>query len=85
MKSMFRPLCLRVLTFCAALVCASFVRAAEEAKPDPGPAPSADETKAVDELAKHGVHAEPLANGLHWLYVNFRGADKADSSLYAPP
>jgi hypothetical protein len=57
-------------------------------KPDPakvaGPKPSAAETKAVAELAKHGVQARELANGVNWRYANFRVAgSKFDSKVFA--
>jgi hypothetical protein len=57
-------------------------------KPDPakvaGPKPSAAELKAVAELAKHGVQARELANGVNWRYANFRVAgSKFDSKVFA--
>src|SRR6185295_7805938 len=52
-------------------------------KPDPGPAPSPEETKAVEELTKRGVFAGQIASGINWRYVNFRGADKPDAAVYA--
>ncbi|MBI3880413.1 MAG: hypothetical protein HY301_10175 [Verrucomicrobia bacterium] len=39
-----------------------------------GPKPSAAELKAVAELAKAGVQARELANGVNWRYANFRVA-----------
>lgn len=62
--------------------------AAKADKPDPakvaGPKPTAAETKAVAELAKHGVQARELANGVNWRYANFRVAgSKFDSKVFA--
>lgn len=57
-------------------------QAADE-KVDAGPPPSAEETKAVAELAQRGVRADPVANGVNWRYVNFRGAEKPDAALFA--
>jgi len=57
------------------------VRAADE-KPDLGPPPAAEETKAIDELGKRGVFASPIAAGYNWRSINFRGADKPDAELY---
>jgi hypothetical protein len=55
---------------------------AAEDKVDAGPPPSAEETKAVEELSKRGVRADQVANGVNWRYVNFRGAEKPDAALY---
>lgn len=55
---------------------------AAEEKVDAGPPPSAEETKAVEELSKRGVRADQVANGVNWRYVNFRGAEKPDAALY---
>jgi hypothetical protein len=49
-----------------------------------GPKPSAAELKAVAELAKHGVQARELANGVNWRYANFRVAgSKFDAKAFA--
>ncbi|MEZ0258318.1 MAG: leucine-rich repeat domain-containing protein [Chthoniobacter sp.] len=64
------------------LLTASAARAAEE-KVDAGPPSTAEETKAVAELAGRGVRADQVANGVNWRYVNFRGAEKPDAALYA--
>ncbi len=49
-----------------------------------GPKPSAAELKAVQELAKFGVQARELANGVNWRYANFRVAgSKFDSKAFA--
>jgi Leucine-rich repeat (LRR) protein len=57
-------------------------------KPDPakvaGPKPTAAETKAVAELAKHGIQARELANGVNWRYANFRVAgSKFEAKVFA--
>ncbi|HEV7403148.1 MAG TPA: c-type cytochrome domain-containing protein [Chthoniobacteraceae bacterium] len=39
-----------------------------------GPAPTAAERAARTELAKYGVRVRPLAGGLNWVRVSFRGA-----------
>ncbi len=61
----------------------SFATRAAEEKVDAGPPATAEETKAVEELAKRGVRADLVANGVNWRYVNFRGAEKPDAALYA--
>ena len=66
-------------TFCL-LPLVSHVQAAENV--DAGPAPSAEELKAYTELSSKGVLVQPLAAGVNWRYVNFRGAEKPDSALY---
>jgi mono/diheme cytochrome c family protein len=38
-----------------------------------GPAPAAAELAARTEMAKHGVRVRPLAGGLNWVRVSFRG------------
>lgn len=49
-----------------------------------GPKPTAAELKAVAELAKVGVNARELANGVNWRYANFRVAgSKFDSKTFA--
>lgn len=42
-----------------------------------GPAPSPAELAARTELAKHGVRVRPLAAGLNWVRVSFRGVAAA--------
>lgn len=49
----------------------------------PGPKPSADEEKAYAELVKRGASADPLAAGINWRYVNFRGVEKPDAATFA--
>lgn len=45
-----------------------------------GPPPSADELQAVDELAKRGIKAHPLAAGINWRRVDLRSvADKVSA------
>ena len=49
-----------------------------------GPKPSAAELKAVQELAKYGVNAREIANGVNWRYANFRVAgSKFDAKAFA--
>lgn len=49
-----------------------------------GPKPTAAELKAVTELAKYGVSAREIANGVNWRYANFRTAgSKFDSKAFA--
>lgn len=51
------------------------VGAVPAAKPGSvGPVPSPSESKAIAELAKHGVNVRPIAAGLHWRRATFRGA-----------
>ena len=50
---------------------------------DPGPAPTAEELKSYTALAQKGVLVQPLAAGINWRYVNFRGAEKVDASVFA--
>ena len=73
----------RLLTLAASLIGALAISAqAADEKPDVGPPPSPEETKAIDELTKHGVFAGPIAAGYNWRSVNFRGVDKADAAIY---
>jgi mono/diheme cytochrome c family protein len=45
-----------------------------------GPSPSADELKAVEELARRGIKARPLAAGINWRRVDLRSvADKVSA------
>src|SRR5690349_7274557 len=71
------------LVVAAAFTLGAFTARAAEEKIDPGPPPSPEETKAVQELAKHGVQADQLAAGLNWRYVNFRSATNPDAALYS--
>lgn len=49
-----------------------------------GPKPTPAELKAVAELAKYGVNARELANGVNWRYANFRTAgSKFDPKAFA--
>lgn len=75
-----------LLTLSLAIVCTlgpgpTSLRAADD-KVDAGPPPTAEETKAIEELSKRGARADQIANGVNWRYVNFRGVDKPDSALY---
>jgi hypothetical protein len=60
----------------------SQMSAAETAAPAVGPALTAEEGKVHEQLTQRGVLVQPLAAGLNWFYVNFRGADKPDASLF---
>lgn len=58
--------------------------AADEAKPDIGPAPTAAETKAVAELGKLGVDVRPVAASYNWQTVLVRlGKEKPDAKIFA--
>ncbi|HEY6168663.1 MAG TPA: c-type cytochrome domain-containing protein [Verrucomicrobiae bacterium] len=62
------------------------ITAAEKVDPAKvaGPKPSAAELKAVAELAKAGVNARQVANGVNWRYANFRVAgSKFDAKTFA--
>jgi hypothetical protein len=73
----------RLLTLAATLIGALAISArAADDKPDVGPPPSPEETKAIDTLTKHGVFAGPIAAGYNWRSVNFRSVDKADPAIY---
>lgn len=48
-----------------------------------GPAPSADELKAVEELAKRGLKVRPIAAGIHWRRADLRSlGDKVSTDLF---
>ncbi|MEO6752583.1 MAG: serine hydrolase [Chthoniobacteraceae bacterium] len=66
----------------AASLLAPFAIRADE-KADTGPAPSPEEKQASDALAKRGALVQPLAAGVNWTYVNFRGVEKPDSAVFA--
>src|SRR5262245_44843797 len=54
-----------------------------EDKPDPGPASTPEQEQAAAELVKRGALVQPLAAGLNWRYVNFRGVEKLDADTLA--
>ncbi len=66
----------------AALALAPLHLCAEE-KEDAGPAPTAGEKQAAEALAKRGALVQPLAAGVNWSYVNFRGIEKPDAAAFA--
>jgi CubicO group peptidase (beta-lactamase class C family) len=66
----------------AAFLFAPFAIRADE-KGDPGPAPTPEEKQAAETLAKRGALVQPLAAGVNWSYVNFRGIEKPDAAAYA--
>ena len=74
-------------TFLAAILAAfpllaPFVTLADE-KADAGPAPTPEEKQAADALTKRGALVQPLAAGVNWSYVNFRGIEKPDAATFA--
>ena len=57
---------------------------AADPAPDSGPAPTAAETKAVDDLAKFGIDARTIAAGLNWRTALVRlGKEKPDPKIFA--
>ncbi len=66
----------------AASLLAPFTLRAEE-KADAGPAITAEEKQAAEALSKRGALVQPLAAGVNWSYVNFRGIEKPDAALFA--
>jgi hypothetical protein len=57
---------------------------AADPAPDAGPAPTAAETKAVDDLAKLGIDARTIAAGLNWRTALVRlGKEKPDPKIFA--
>lgn len=56
---------------------------AADQKPDPGPAPDEAETRAIEALAKLGIHVRPIAAGLNWRSASVRVAGgKADPQIF---
>jgi hypothetical protein len=82
MKTPSRFLPAILLSTAVLFASSSLVYAADEEKHDAGPAPSAEELKAVEALSKGGARADQIANGINWRYVNFRGVEKPDPALY---
>lgn len=57
---------------------------AADPAPDAGPAPTAAETKAVDDLAKLGIDARTIAAKLNWRTALVRlGKEKPDPKIFA--
>ena len=57
---------------------------AADPAPDAGPAPTAAETKAVDDLAKLGIDARTIAASLNWRTALVRlGKEKPDPKIFA--
>jgi hypothetical protein len=77
------PMKNRTFSICllSLLAGAASLKAAEV--PDVGPKIEETQQKALAQLAQRGVLVQPLASGLNWYYVNFRGAEKVDSALVA--
>ena len=69
------------LVFSATILSSAFASQAADA--DPGPKIEEPQQKALAQLSQRGVLVQPLASGLNWYYVNFRGVEKADPSLFA--
>ncbi|MEO6787648.1 MAG: hypothetical protein ABI318_16090, partial [Chthoniobacteraceae bacterium] len=65
----------------ASLLAPFSIRADEKA--DAGPAPAPQEKQAADALAKRGALVQPIAAGINWTYVNFRGVEKPDAATFA--
>ena len=74
---------MKPLPLVAALLLSGLTLATAAEKADLGPAPSAQEKARLEALSKRGVLVQPLFSGANWSYVNFRGADKPDSALFA--
>jgi|GEM_PF-261293 len=72
---------MKLLRFLPALLAAACLFA--EDKPDPGPAATPEQDQAAAELAKRGALVQPIAAGLNWRYVNFRGVEKVDAETLA--
>ncbi len=68
--------------FAAALLFTPLAARADDTV-DVGPAPSPEEKQAAETLSKRGALVQPLASGVNWSYVNFRGIEKPDAAAYA--
>jgi hypothetical protein len=71
----------RILPIGLFALCASILPLTAAETPDPGPKVEEAQQKALAQLSQRGVLVQPLASGLNWYYVNFRGAEKVDSAL----
>ena len=74
---------MKLLPLLAALLVSGLPLASAAEKVDLGPTPSAQEKTRLESLSKRGVLVQPLFSGANWQYVNFRGADKPDTALFA--
>ena len=73
---------LKIHSFLLAFVVCATAFAADSV-PDPGPAPTESETKAVAELAKLGIDARPIAAGINWRSALVRiGKEKPDPKIF---
>jgi hypothetical protein len=77
------PMKNRILAVCLFSLCAGMAPINAAETPDPGPKIEEAQQKALAQLSQRGVLVQPLASGLNWYYVNFRGAEKVDSPLVA--
>ena len=76
-----RRILLPAIVAVASLLTPFAIRADE--KVDAGPAVTAEEKQAAETLSKRGALVQPLASGVNWSYVNFRGVEKPDSAAFA--
>ena len=74
---------MKPLPLAAALLLSGLTLLTAAEKADLGPAPSPQEKTRLETLSKRGVLVQPLFSGANWQYVNFRGADKPDTALFA--
>ena len=72
---------MKLIRLFPALFATAFLLA--EDKPDAGPASTPDQEQAATELTKRGALVQPIAAGLNWRYVNFRGVEKVDADTLA--
>lgn len=72
---------MKLLRLLPALLAAACLFA--EDKQDPGPAVTPEQEQAAAELVKRGALVQPIAAGLNWRYVNFRGVEKVDAETLA--
>ena len=73
----------RILPISLFAVLSSLLPLTAAETPDTGPKIEEAQQKALGQLSQKGVLVQPLAAGLNWYYVNFRGAEKVDSALIA--
>ncbi len=72
---------MKLLRFFPPLLAVAWILADD--KPDPGPAATPEQDQAAAELVKRGALVQPIAAGLNWRYVNFRGVEKVDADTLA--
>jgi hypothetical protein len=78
------PSLVRIRRFSVIALLAAAMTYAADPKPDnAGPPPSEAETKAVAELSKLGIQAQPIAAGLNWRTATVRQSDgKLDPKVF---